>query len=71
MSDTTYDERIIQALQEADYGLTQRKLSEEVDAARVTIRKYCEDLLEDGEIAVIEKAGSLIYFIPDEGGASA
>ena len=68
MENPKYDQRIKHALQQADFGLTQRELSETIDAARVTVRKYTEDLLEDGEIAVIEKAGSLIYYIPDEGG---
>lgn len=63
METRNYDKLILQALEQADFGLTQRELSESVEIARPTVRKYCEDLLEDGEIAVVEKGSSKIYLL--------
>lgn len=68
MSKSKYDRRILQALQDADIGLTQRELSEETQLARATIRKYASDLLKDGKISVREKAGSLLYILQDDEG---
>lgn len=65
MTNQNYYALILQALEQADFGLTQREIAEEVGIARVTVRKYCGDLLEDGEISVFEKGSSKIYLLDD------
>jgi response regulator of citrate/malate metabolism len=65
MEKVRYCDEITQALRGEKVGLSQRKLSEKIQASRPTVKKYCEVLLEKDVISVEKISGSHVYYLND------
>lgn len=57
---------ICQALQEADYGLTQRELVEATGYSRPTIQGETASMATENRIKILEKGSSKIHLLPSE-----
>jgi DNA-binding Lrp family transcriptional regulator len=56
------EKKILQELEKAFLGYTQRELKEATQLSRPSIKKYCRSLAERDLVAVVEKGAAKIYY---------
>ena len=56
------EKKILQELEKAFLGYTQRELKEATSLSRPSVKKYCGSLAEKGLIEVVEKGAAKIYY---------